>query len=118
MPPENYLKQKDAMKLRFLRTPMTLLETEMLMSLADILVIFFYISNFATDIDECETNPHKCHQEATCNNTHGSYLCTCKPGVIGDGQNCTGTINSLKSLQIHVGQYNELLFNKIGEAVG
>ena len=109
---------KAAMKLKFLRTPMTLLETEMLMSLADILVIFFYISNFTTDIDECETNPHKCHQEATCKNTHGSYLCTCKPGFIGDGQNCTGTINSLKSLQIHVGQYNELLFYKIGEAVG
>ena len=32
---------KAAMKLKFVRTPMTLLETEMLMSLADILVIFF-----------------------------------------------------------------------------
>ena len=79
------------------------------MSLAEILLIFF-ISNFTTDIDECETNPHKCHEEAACNNTHGSYLCTCTPGFIGDGKNCTGTINSLKSLQIHVGQYNDLLF--------
>ena len=81
----------------------------MLMFLGNILLIFF-IPNFTTDIDECETNPHNCHEEAACNNTHGSYLCTCKPGFIGDGQNCTGTINSLKSLQIHVGQYNELLF--------
>ena len=27
-----------------------------------------------------------------------------------NGQDCTGTINSLKSLQIYVGRYNELLF--------
>ena len=99
------------MKLRFFANSYdSLLNTEMLMSLADILFNFFFISNFTTDIDECETNPHKCHEEAACNNTHGSYLCTCKPGFIGDGQNCTGTINSLKSLQIHVDQYNELLF--------
>ncbi|CAH3164839.1 unnamed protein product [Pocillopora meandrina] len=46
------------------------------------------------DIDECETNPHKCHEEAACNNTHGSYSCSCKPGFIGDGHNCTGTVNT------------------------
>ena len=37
-------------------------------------------------------------------------MCTCKPGFIGDGQNCTGTVNSLKSLQIPVDWYNDLLF--------
>ena len=76
----------------------------MLMSLADILFIFlfFLIYNFTTDIDECETNPQICHAKAACNNTYGSYVCTCKPGFIGGGQNCTGIVNSLKSLQIHV----------------
>ena len=76
----------------------------MLMSLADILFIFFYLflSNFMIDIDECGTSPGRCHEKAACNNTRGSYVCTCEPGFIGDGQNCTGTVNSLKSLQIRV----------------
>ena len=55
-----------------------------------------------TDTDECEINPRKCHEEAACNNTRGSFVCTCRPGFIGDGHNCTGKVNSLKSLQIRV----------------
>ena len=84
----------------------------MLMSLANILVIFFLclFLIFTTDTDECETNPRKCHEEAACKNTHGSFVCTCKPGFMGYGQNCTGKVNSLKSLQIRVDQYNKLLF--------
>ena len=27
-----------------------------------------------------------------CTNTEGSYVCRCKKGYIGDGQNCTGKI--------------------------
>ena len=69
----------------------------MLMTLAGILLIFFLclFLMFTTDIDECVATPGKCHKEATCNNTHGSYVCICKPGFIGDGRNCTGTVNSL-----------------------
>ena len=52
---------------------------------------------FTTDTDKCEVTHGKCQEKAICNNTHGSYVCTCKPGFIGDGQNCTGTVNSLKS---------------------
>ncbi|PFX13967.1 Protein HEG-like 1 [Stylophora pistillata] len=36
------------------------------------------------DINECITNPHGCHHNASCNNTIGSYTCKCKPGL-----NCT-----------------------------
>ena len=57
-----------------------------------------FLSNFTTDIDECVATPSKCHNKAACNNTHGSYVCTCKSGYIGDGRNCIGTVNSLKSL--------------------
>ena len=46
-----------------------------------------------TDTDECKTTPHKCHINAACNNTYGSYVCTCKAGYIGDGHNCTGSVN-------------------------
>nr|XP_058962319.1 uromodulin-like [Pocillopora verrucosa] len=40
------------------------------------------------DTDECKTTPQKCHVNAACNNTHGSYVCTCKPGYVGDGRDC------------------------------
>ena len=44
-----------------------------------------------SDIDEC-SSANECHQNATCNNTKGSYNCTCKDGFEGDGKNCTGEI--------------------------
>ena len=43
-----------------------------------------------TDIDECEADIYACGSDAICNNTHGSFNCTCKPGYKGDGKNCTG----------------------------
>ena len=39
----------------------------------------------APDIDECYTE-NECHQNATCNNTKGSYSRTCKGGFMGDGE--------------------------------
>ena len=65
---------------------------------------------FLTDIDECQTYPDKCHINALCNNTHGSHVCTCKPGYTGDGRNCTGTVNNFRSLLIRFDYYNEFLF--------
>ena len=47
-----------------------------------------------SDIDECQTSDlahkHNCHQNASCDNTHGSYRCTCVSVYTGDGVNCTG----------------------------
>ncbi|XP_015751613.1 PREDICTED: fibropellin-1-like isoform X2 [Acropora digitifera] len=45
-------------------------------------------NNCENDIDEC-SSVNECHQNATCNNTKGSYNCTCKDGFEGDGKNCT-----------------------------
>ncbi|CAH3143014.1 unnamed protein product [Porites lobata] len=42
-----------------------------------------------SDINECEGITHNCSSNAVCNNTKGSYNCTCKPGYEGDGDNCT-----------------------------
>ena len=43
-----------------------------------------------TDIDECLKEIHGCDVNAKCNNTLGSYKCTCKDGYEGNGTNCTG----------------------------
>ena len=46
---------------------------------------------FRIDIDECsspETND--CDVNAKCENTGGSYECSCVEGYQGDGKNCIG----------------------------
>ncbi|XP_027038160.1 uromodulin-like [Pocillopora damicornis] len=40
------------------------------------------------DINECTEGSHRCHRDATCQNTAGSYRCTCNSQYIGDGLNC------------------------------
>ena len=48
-----------------------------------------YASLFFIDINECEMEIDNCHENATCNNTFGSFECTCNAGFEGDGVNCT-----------------------------
>ena len=44
-----------------------------------------------TDIDECIVDgANKCHSEAVCMNTDGSYDCLCVTGFTGIGVFCTG----------------------------
>ena len=60
--------------------------------------IFFFNDNFflvicvffCSDINECARGLYKCSSDAFCNNTKGSYNCTCKPGFTGNGQECKG----------------------------
>ena len=43
------------------------------------------ISSFVVlDIDECTEETHSCDINAVCNNSPGSYKCTCKDGFYGD----------------------------------
>ena len=54
-----------------------------------------------SDIDECVVDTHhNCSSDAFCNNTHGSFNCTCKLGFTGDGENCTGSIFSGMSVLV------------------
>lgn len=41
------------------------------------IAFFFFFSTFL-DVDKCLSNP--CPALATCNNTHGSYICQCPLG--------------------------------------
>ncbi|CAH3164390.1 unnamed protein product, partial [Porites lobata] len=52
------------------------------------------------DTNECKPGKHRCDSNAFCNNTKGSYNCTCKPGYFGNGFNCTG-YSSLGALIAH-----------------
>ena len=51
-----------------------------------------------TDIDKCKADTYVCGSDAICNNTHGSFNCTCKPGYKGDGKNCTGNFIFMSGL--------------------
>ncbi|XP_022795533.1 protein kinase C-binding protein NELL2-like [Stylophora pistillata] len=41
------------------------------------------------DIDECSKGGHTCDVNANCQNTNGSYNCSCKKGYTGDGRSCS-----------------------------
>ena len=47
-----------------------------------------------SDINECMTNVHNCDVNAFCNDTDGSYNCTCISGFTGNGTSCTGKSSS------------------------
>ena len=55
--------------------------------------LFTWNLKLISDIDECVADTHNCSSDAFCNNTHGSFNCSCKPGYEGDGKNCTGNIH-------------------------
>ena len=55
------------------------------------LTIVFVVSVFVySDVDECTSSSPVCDVNAMCQNTHGSFSCTCKIGYYGDGKTCKG----------------------------
>ena len=40
------------------------------------------------DIDECQSFPPKCNENADCTDNNGSFTCDCKLGFSGDGFSC------------------------------
>ena len=54
----------------------------------------------STDVNECVEGLHGCDPNAICDYTVGSYNCTCRPGLLGDGIN--SCINTSKDVN-HIG---------------
>ena len=48
------------------------------------------IENYSFDDDECINKTNICDTNAKCNNTDGSYTCTCNSGYYGNGTLFTG----------------------------
>ena len=44
----------------------------------------------SADIDECALANDNCAETAECNNTPGSFSCTCMTGYSGNGTFCEG----------------------------
>ena len=61
-----------------------------ILKLLDLLFPCFLSVTHRSDIDECSSGSHDCHQNATCINTAGHYDCICKPGLTGNRRNCSG----------------------------
>ena len=58
-----------------------------------VLTVKLIVNNFCcfTDIDECaDSELNICHENATCKDEIGSYLCVCNAGFEGDGATCVG----------------------------
>ena len=61
-----------------------------------------------SDIDECNAANNSCHENAWCNNTQGSFNCSCKPGYDGDGHNCTGKIICMRLVNVKLSTFKFL----------
>ena len=62
---------------------------------------YFLTNSLVSDINECTTNVHNCDVNSFCNNTDGSYNCTCISGYTGNGTSCTGKSSSQMNYQAY-----------------
>ena len=71
---------------------------------------FLLLLIFNADINECVDNIHNCHTDAICNNTNGSFYCTCHNGYSGNGVNCSGTATIINYFFSYLFIYFEACF--------
>lgn len=71
--------------------------TKLTLADADLCFVFYVVlALYFSDVDECSSNNGGCHEHATCDNTEGSFTCTCQPGYSGDGLHCVGGFACVK----------------------
>ena len=52
--------------------------------------MFHWYCILNADVDECIGEVYPCDPNASCNNSIGSFSCTCLTGYSGNGMTCTG----------------------------
>ena len=57
------------------------------------------VTNTCEDMDECELQTDNCDINATCDNTEGSFSCTCNTGYNGDGTSCADINECILDMQ-------------------
>lgn len=59
-----------------------------------------HCSNLFLDFNECTAYAFTCDVNAACQNTVGSFACSCTTGYTGDGQTCNGKNLMLIALKL------------------
>jgi len=54
------------------------------------LIYCLVVESQLTDINECAVNGVACGSNSGCNNTIGSYVCSCNVGFTWNGTQCIG----------------------------
>ena len=74
-----------------------------------------HVINLLSDIPECEANP--CENGGTCQNTIGSFTCTCVAGY--DGSSCQNgkSIFLFSSITFYYRPIVSYIYNKLGLAL-
>lgn len=49
-------------------------------------------TSLSADVNECVNGESRCHGNAMCTNTNGSYMCACLLGFSGNGRVCEGEL--------------------------
>lgn len=73
-------------------------------------IVLCISSSYVSDIDECRDGTHQCRYNQICENTRGSYHCTCPRGYRsqGVGRPCIGTYNFVTEIINTEYKYNLL----------
>ena len=50
------------------------------------------VNTCVSDVNECADGVHTCHSHASCQDTEGSFRCTCNYGFTGNGTTCVGKL--------------------------
>ena len=67
---------------------------------------FFSVLN-VLDVNECTNGTHNCHDNASLQNSVGSFNCSCNPGYDGKGTICSG----IQYISFHLTASLRFLYN-------